>query len=150
MTTAGSSSRRRSREVALQVLYALDVAAAKGEDPGAEHAFAGVAEHFEMPEAARAFARELVDQVTSKLDEIDAHIAAHSQNWRLSRMAAVDRNILRLGTVELCYTDTPVAVVVDEAVELARRFGGDPSPGFVNGVLDAIARSRSPAGGPRS
>ena len=74
-------------------------------------------------------------------EALDARISEHAKNWRLSRMAAVDRNILRLAVYELEHGDTPASVILDEAVELARRFGDDPSPAFVNGVLDAVARS---------
>ena len=70
--------------------------------------------------------------------------ALDARNWRLARMATVDRNILRLGAYELGFTDTPVRVVLDEAIELARRFGDEPSPGFVNGVLDAVAHETRP------
>jgi N utilization substance protein B len=78
--------------------------------------------------------------VIDELAEIDAQLARHARNWRLSRMAAVDRNVLRLGAYEILRTDTPVQVALDQAVELARRFGSESSPGFVNGVLDALAR----------
>ena len=74
-------------------------------------------------------------------DALDTRIAEHAKHWRLSRMAAVDRNVLRLAVYELEHGDTPASVILDEAVELARRFGDDPSPAFVNGVLDAVARS---------
>ncbi|UCE85068.1 MAG: transcription antitermination factor NusB [Deltaproteobacteria bacterium] len=133
--------RRRSREAALQVLYAIDVAGAR--EP-ADDAFEAAAAHFEVPEAARSFAEELVRGVVAKRDELDALVATHSAHWRVSRMAAVDRNLLRLATYELCNTDTPTAVVIDEAVQLARRFGEDRSPAFVNGILDAIARTVRP------
>lgn len=128
--------RRRSRQAALQVLYAIDVTGGGG---AGSQAFETAAVHFEVPEGARGFAEELVDGVTAKRDELDALIAAHAEHWRVSRMAAVDRNVLRLATYELCNTGTPAAVVIDEAIRLARRFGEDRSPGFVNGVLDAIA-----------
>ncbi len=138
-----STSRHRSREVALQVLYATDVGRG-GPDavgPGAQDAFEGVADHFELPEGARAFAKELVTGVEAHLADLDGRLEAHTRNWRLSRMAVVDRNVLRLGAYELLHGDTPQAVVIDEAVELARRFGGDRSPAFVNGILDALARA---------
>jgi transcription antitermination factor NusB len=157
------SSRRRARELALQVLYAIDLATGRprsraDEDAGADEptaepstprplaepdpdaVFDAVAHHFEMPPGARDFARELVAQVRSRTDSLDATIAAHARNWRVARMAAVDRNILRLATFELTCTQTPGAVVLNEAVDLARRFGDDPSPAFVNGILDAVAR----------
>ncbi|HKE11889.1 MAG TPA: transcription antitermination factor NusB [Myxococcota bacterium] len=140
-----SSSRHRSREAALQMLYALDLA--RGHRGGGaakvEEVFQGVCENFELPEGARAFAKELVTGVTAQGPALDAEIARHAQRWRISRMAAVDRNVLRLGAFELLYTDAPAAVVIDEGVELARRFGGERSPGFVNGILDAIASGRS-------
>ena len=139
--------RHRSREVALQTLYALDVAqGAKSPDPSAssaDAAFEGIAENFDLPEGARAFAQELVCGTEKFLVPIDELMGIHAVNWRVSRMAAVDRNILRLAIYELRYTDTPVSVVLDEAIELAHRFGTDASPPFVNGVLDAVARSAS-------
>jgi len=148
--------RRRSREVALQVLYALDLARRKGKgahgaqetqsdeagsEPPAQEMFESAAENFELPEGARAFAKELVVGVIACRDEIDALLSRCTQHWRLERMAAVDRNVLRLGGYELLRTATPPAVVIDEAVELARRFGGERSPAFVNGVLDAAAHT---------
>jgi N utilization substance protein B len=136
-------SRRRSRQVALQVLYALDLAGTtRSKDlPTAEETFERVAENFELPEGARDFGQELVRGITLYRAEIDALLSEHATNWRVSRMAAVDRNILRIGAYELTRTETPTRVVLDEAIELARRFGDDPSPSFVNGVLDAVARA---------
>jgi N utilization substance protein B len=157
------TSRRRAREVALQVLYAIDLASTRARPepddeppvlgrrrdskmpdptpiPTPSEVFDGVADHFEMPEGARRFARQLVDDVRQNAEQIDATISSHARNWRISRMAAVDRNILRLGTFELSFTQTPSAVILNEAVDLARRFCTDPSPAFVNGILDAIAR----------
>jgi len=125
------------------VLYAVDLAehTRSRVQPDTEEVFELVSEHFELPEGARAFAKELVNGIVLHRAELDALIAAHATNWRLSRMAAVDRNILRIGAYELVHTDTPRQVILDEAVELARRFGDDPSPAFVNGVLDAVGRS---------
>jgi N utilization substance protein B len=133
--------------VALQVLYALDLAppaAGCAAEAGVDEAFEAVAEHFELPGGARAFARELVAGVVARREEIDALLVAHTRNWRLSRMAAVDRNVLRLATFELLATPTPASVVLDQAIELARRFGDEPSPAFVNGVLAAVARALRP------
>jgi N utilization substance protein B len=88
----------------------------------------------------RAYADALVRGVRDSVDKLDERIRAASQNWRLERMARIDRNALRLGAYELLTrTDVPRAVVLDEAVELAKRFGGDESSKFVNGVLDRIA-----------
>ena len=149
--------------MALQVLYAIDLGvrhsspgdpltpgASGGEADGeageqsgrspSSPIFDAVAANFETPEGSRTFARELVEQVQGNLVQIDQSISHHSANWRIERMAAVDRNILRLGTYELVHTTTPVGVILNEAVDLARRFGTDPSPSFVNGILDAVAR----------
>jgi transcription antitermination protein NusB len=130
------AARRESRRLALQVLYAADHT--PGESPDA--VFDRVAENFDLHPGALAFAKELVCGTMAAREAIDARIAAHARNWRLERMAAVDRNLLRLSVHELTATDTPAQVVINEAVELARDFGGDRSPAFVNGVLDAIAR----------
>lgn len=137
------ASRHRSREAALQILYAIDLAKhdAAALEPAAQQMVESAAEHFELPEGARAFAKELVLGVAARRAELDAVLANHARRWRVSRMAAVDRNILRLGVYELAHTDSPTAVVIDEAVELAARFGGDRSPAFVNGILDAAART---------
>jgi len=140
-----SAPRRRSREAALQVLYALDLAArGSGVPPtpaAAEEALENAAAHLELPPSAREFARELVHGVVAHRDKLDALVARHATHWRLDRMAAVDRNVLRLAAYETLYTSTPAAVVIDEAVRLAHRFASDESPGFVNGVLDALARA---------
>lgn len=141
MSAARSASRRRSRQAALQVLYAADLAGGGLEPEAAvEQAFDALGEHFELAEGARAFAKELVVGVASRRSELDAALRSVARNWRLERMAAVDRNVLRLGAFELLHGDAPPQVVLDEVVELARRFGGEESPRFVNGILDALAR----------
>ena len=142
MTAPRPVSRRRSREAALQVLYALDLTsgAAGGEASDPEVAFAAAGDHFELPEGARAFAKELVTGVRSHLEQLDELISCSATHWRLGRMAAVDRNLLRLASYEMSHLGTPPGVAIDEAVELARRFGGERSPGFVNCVLDGVAR----------
>ena len=141
--TAGT--RRSGRAYALQLLYARDG------DPATDVAGAAAswAEAFDLeidPEA-QAFARELVAAAGSHGQKIDALIGAASKNWRIDRMSRVDRNILRLGACELvAFRDVPVKVVINEAVELAKRFGTAESPAFVNGILDRIATAlgRSP------
>jgi len=139
---ARTASRRRSREVALQVLFALDLQHGEpGEAGGSEAAFARVTDHFEVVEGAKSFAQHLVREVNLNRDALDSVIAKRARNWRVSRMAAVDRNILRLGTFELMHSDTPPAVILNEAVELAHRYGSEGSPAFVNGILDGIAKS---------
>jgi N utilization substance protein B len=128
------------------VLFALDMS-----PPGAaaEEVFERVSDHFDLPEGARAFAKQLVCGVIAEREAIDAALARVAHHWRLPRMAAVDRNVLRLGAYEILHTDLPAAVAIDQAVELARRFGAEDSPGFVNGVLDAVAREVGRAeGGP--
>jgi N utilization substance protein B len=88
----------------------------------------------------RPYADTIVRGVADNVDAIDKRVTAASQNWRLERMSRVDRNLLRLGTWELMFrTEVPRAVILDEAVELAKSFGTDESSGFVNGVLDRIA-----------
>ena len=141
-------SRRLSRRAALQVLYATDLAAsarsvvATGAPPVSE-VLEQVAANFDLHEGAREFADEIVRGVDADAEAIDVRIAAHARNWRVARMAAVDRNVLRIATWELLQTEVPVSVVIDEAIELARDFGSERSPAFVNGVLDAIARELS-------
>ena len=134
--TAGM--RRSGRAYALQLLYARDG------DAGTDVAGAAVswADTFELEVEADAqlFARGLVAAASERGAQIDELIAASSKNWRLDRMSRVDRNILRLGTAELvAFAEVPVKVVINEAVELAKRFGTAESSAFVNGVLDRIA-----------
>lgn len=146
MSARRPAPRRESRRLALQVLYAADLAP----DLPSDSAFDRVSENFDLHPGALAFAKELVCGTLEARDAIDARIAAHARNWRLERMAVVDRNLLRLAVHELLHTGTPTEVVIDEAVELARDFGSDRSPSFVNGVLDAVARGlRETPGEPR-
>ena len=146
MSRSSRAPRQRSRQVALQALYAGDLGKrvrAIGAD-GIEEVFERVAQNFDLPAGARDFALQLVCGTASRLAEIDAVLTKHATNWRISRMAVVDRNVLRLAVFELTQTDTPVSVILDEAIELARRFGAESSPDFVNGVLDAVAREVRP------
>ncbi len=147
MSRARPVSRQRSRQAALQVLYAIDIGRGVGGGVSTEEAFDAACAHFELPEGARAFAKELVHGVIAHGEEIDSIIAACATNWRIDRMAVVDRNVLRLGVYELRRTGLPASVAIDEAVELARRFGSEPSPSFVNGVLDAVTRMPNSSGG---
>jgi N utilization substance protein B len=90
-----------------------------------------------------AFCLGLYHGVVAHLGEIDRRLGAVAENWRLPRMAAVDRNVLRLGTYELLFVpDTPPGVILNEAIELARRYGSADSPAFVNGVLDRLRQMR--------
>lgn len=133
-------ARRRARAYALQVLYALDV----NRDENARGALDRYTGWFDLDLEPRsvAFATELVTTVAEHLAEIDALVQTASRNWRLERMSRVDRNVLRLAAGELRYApEVPVKVVINEAVELAKRFGASESPAFVNGILDRIAQS---------
>jgi N utilization substance protein B len=142
--TRSEAPRAQSRQAALQVLYAVDVGRS-GDDAlsptAVDAALTEVALHFELPEGARDYARDLALGVAREREAIDRLIRAHATNWRIERMAAVDRNVLRLAVYEMGWAGLPATVAIDEAVELARRFGSDPSPSFVNGVLDAVAHT---------
>lgn len=133
-------SRHRARELALQTLYACEAGSlAEWENMllriGGEGAFA---------EENILYARRLVSQTMAALVTIDECIARHAANWELKRMAALDRNILRLGAAELFYfSDVPFRVVIDEAVELAKTYGAEGSGSFVNGILDSIHKARA-------
>jgi transcription antitermination protein NusB len=132
--------RRQARGYALQVLYALDLNDRQEVDDALREY--GSAFELEMDDRAVDFARELVLRVVTHRADIDDVIQGASKNWRLERMARVDRNILRLAACELKYAlDVPVKVVINEAVELAKRFGTGESAAFVNGILDRIAAS---------
>ncbi len=126
--------RHKGRQIALQILYQKDVAGIS-----LEEALAAYQHHLNPSPEAFAFARELVEGVAAHQSQIDALIQKHSENWRLERMSVTDRNILRLGTYELLYRpDIPPKVAINEAIELAKEFGTEDSPAFVNGILDAI------------
>jgi len=133
-----TGTRRTGRSYALQLLYARDG------DTSNDLASAAVnwVDEFELEVdgPAQTFARDLVAAAVAASKEIDELIVSASKNWRIDRMSRVDRNILRLGACELlAFHDVPVKVVINEAVELAKRFGTGESSAFVNGVLDRIA-----------
>ena len=135
-----SSRRTRARERALQALYQIDVAA-----EGIDEALAAFWRSFEPVEReVRELAEALVRGVAEGRREIDDAIEEASSNWRLDRMARVDRNVLRLAVYELLRTDVPVKVVINEAIELGKKFGSESSGAFVNGVLDKVAAGMSP------
>jgi transcription antitermination protein NusB len=136
-TGAAKSLRRKGRELALQALYQIEITG--DTSPSAVDLFLG---HFEGNAAAKAFARELVSGVVSRRLEIDRRIAQSTENWKLGRLAKVDLVLLRMSTYELIFCpDIPVSVSLDEAIEIAKRFGTGDSPAFINGVLDQIARA---------
>ncbi len=126
--------RRTARECALQMLYEYDVG---------KHAPEAIVESFwemnEQPDKVRAFAHRLFQGTVARLKEIDKLIQAHTKNWRMSRMAAVDRNVMRLAVFELLSdAKTPDTVVINEALEIAKKYSTNESAQFVNGILDSI------------
>ena len=142
---AARGARRQAREAALQVLYAADTAN-RLEPEWVEEITEQVMREFRLPRRARDRVQELVTGVVLNRKPIDEQITLASTRWKLHRLAAVDRNVLRIATYELLFEpDTPAEVVIDEAVEISKRFSGGESPAFTNGVLDVIARGRTEA-----
>jgi len=128
------SVRRRAREIALQVLYQLDISQ---EDP--EQALSVYFENFRPSEKAREFCQRLIEGVYQNREEIDRLIEENAENWTLKRMTVVDRNILRVATFELTHcSDIPFKASLNEAIELAKKYGADDSGAFINGILDRI------------
>jgi N utilization substance protein B len=131
--SANLNRRSRAREIALQVLYEDDM------NPGRDPALAEVFLRNRLQDAAATeFARLLIDGVRRNRGELDGILAKTADNWSVARMAATDRNVLRIGAFEILYSDTPERVAINEAVELAKRFGARQSPQFVNGILDKL------------
>ena len=128
--------RSRSREVALQVLYQDDL----NELQTAEDTERFLRVRCRSDELTQ-FAASLVSGVRRNRSELDALLDATAENWSLDRMAATDRNVLRLGAFEIIYTDTPGRVSINEAIELAKRYGTDNSAQFVNGILDKLLQA---------
>ncbi len=137
MTLVGK--RRKSRELAMQMLFQADV----GRQTPDEVRKTFWQARDEVEDGTRGFAEDLFRVATEREAEIDALIEQHSKNWRLVRMPAVDRNLLRMAVAELIgFPGTPSPITIDEALEIARRYCAPESMDFLNGVLDAIARSR--------
>jgi len=129
--------RREGRENAVQALYAIELGPAQPRE--AIHLFW---ESNRFKPAAKAFAQELLSGLLDKGDELDARISAKSPNWSISRMAKIDLAIIRLAAYELIYReDIPKNVTINEAIEIAKKFGSEESPAFVNGILDEISRT---------
>jgi N utilization substance protein B len=134
-----ASGRRRARAAALQALFEADTSSHEPLD-----ALSRIAANERLPGEAKAFARDLIEDVISKQDEADALIARAAPAWPVAQLAVVDRNVLRLAISEMLGDNrTPVSVIINEAVELAKRYGSDSSSKFVNGVLGTIERERS-------
>ena len=129
--------RSKSREIALQVLYQVDVG-----NNDVEEAFNLFWHNFAPSEDLKDFSQIIVQGVYHHIEEIDAIIEHYSEHWRLKRMSIVDRNILRSAIFELMFcADVPTKVVLNEAVELGKKFGSNKSGSFVNGILDKVAHS---------
>jgi transcription antitermination protein NusB len=130
--------RRLARRLALQYLFMADLVGADKAQPLEEF----LVEHADPEhEEARAFAAQIIRGVLATIGEIDARISSAADNWELGRIAAVERNVLRIGCAEFLDRTAPPKVVLDEAVELAKAFGSKESGGFVNGVLDKIRKA---------
>ncbi len=132
-------SRRTARELVLQSLFQVDLA---GAEPEAALAAAAAEHRGSQLEEAVSFARDLLQGVLAQQQQIDAKLAAASIGWPLWRMPATDRNIMRLAAYELLYAPKPLAppIAINEAVELAKVYGTDDSPRFINGVLGRLTR----------
>jgi N utilization substance protein B len=129
--------RRRARETALQALYQMDVA-----DGDVEENLAVFTKDLRPRAEAKRYTEALVRGVVLRGEEIDGLIEKYSENWTLDRMVVVDRNILRIAVYELVYCPgVPYKVVIDEAVELAKRYGSEDSGPFINGILDGVAKA---------
>jgi len=134
--------RRKAREVALQFLYQLDQTGAADPTPFEDDFWS----RHPVDEGARAFAASLVRGAKAQQAKIDAIIAETAEHWDLERMAVVDRNILRMAVYELlCEPTVPGKVAINEAIEIAKKFGTAESSRFINGVLDRIHRELRPA-----
>lgn len=128
--------RRKARECALQILFQLEF------NSGDPRALVKIYwEHQKVPREVREYGTWIVERILDHGEDIDGTIQSASKNWRLVRMAVVDRNILRIAVAELLYEKTLVpAIIMNEAIEIAKRFSGEASAVFVNGVLDAVGR----------
>ncbi len=130
-------TRRKSRELALQMLFQMDMGKQGADD--VRRTF--WAERSEVEPGTREFADEIFRVAVERRPEIDGMIEKHAEHWRMDRMAAVDRNVLRGGVAEfLGYPRTPKPIIINEALEIARKFSSPESVQFINGVLDSVAR----------
>jgi N utilization substance protein B len=146
-----SSPRHRAREIALQILYRYDIAKAASPDLPPPQGAALAKEisqhfdHFKTDMDLREFTAQLVAGTLLNQGEIDPLLERHAAHWKIARMSFVDRSLLRMAVYELKHlTETPPAVVINEAVELGKQFGTAETPAFVNGVLDALQKELRP------
>ena len=136
------NSRHRAREIALQILYQYDLAQRSpivGFDVRMVEELKDHYENFRVPAELRSFVGDLVAGTLKSLIQLDELLEKHTANWKVSRLSAVDRCILRMAVYEMVhYPQMPRAVIIDEAIELAKAFGSDDSASFVNGILDQV------------
>lgn len=131
--------RRKSREIALQFLYGHDFQGRSNDFESLEKELEEFENCFETGKKAYPYARELITGICSELASIDEMLAANSHNWRVERMSAVDRNILRIAVYEIIYCkDVPAKVAINEALEIAKQYSVSDSISFINGLLDAV------------
>ena len=140
-----SGTRRKSREMALQMLFQLDMG--KQDIEQVRKTFWN--ERRDLDEKVRGFADDLFRVAAERQAEIDEIVERNAEHWRMDRMAAVDRNVLRVGVAEfLGFSETPKPIVINEALEIARRFSTPESVTFINGVLDSVAKELEGAKAP--
>ena len=140
----GSGTRRRARECALQMLYGADVV--RGRQDFSTDDYWEELGDAELDTRLKDFANKLVNGTIENLEKIDDRIRTRAEHWRIERMAIVDRNVLRLAVYEFLFEDTPHTVVINEALEIARRFSTFEATQFINGILDAIKLDLQKAG----
>ena len=125
--------RRKSRELALQALYQSDMRGANAAD------ICNLSDNFRVAQKAIPYAQVILDGIRDNQQEIDTIISDNTKNWRVDRMSIIDRNLIRIGIFELIFQkEMPASVVINECIEIAKRFSTDESSSFINGVLDAI------------
>ncbi len=129
-------TRRRAREVVLQILFEEDLHPLRDYDLADEF----LAKRLHHSGSPVSFAKELLHGVRAHRAELDSRIERHSSNWSLKRMATIDRNVLRMAAYEMLYANVPGRVAINEAIEIARRYGNHNSGQFVNGILDRVLK----------
>lgn len=130
------TNRRKARELVLEALYRIEIAQ---QEP--EQIFNSIITREELPETVKEFTKRLLTQTVARLSDIDSIIKEVAENWRLERIAVIDRNILRFAICEILYfDDVPDKVSIDEAIEIAKKFSTDDSGRFVNGILDKVLK----------
>jgi|SRR5437588_450970 len=134
-------TRRKSRELCLQMLFQSDM----GKQTPEQVRNTFWLERSDIDAETRGFAEDLFNVTTERQQEVDDLIQKHAPKWRMERMAAVDRNVLRAGVAEILVLHTPKQIVINEALEVAHKFSSPESVHFINGVLDSIAKELTPA-----